>query len=218
MGEAAIPANSFLQPGFNCQPLGQPAPGTIMAQWSRFTEHLPTAGSDNRGWLKSWEQNVALNVCHQERSVFQANAAWRKQDEEKIETFPPPGLLSPGKTQTFLLHAGLDLSPVPFCASRAAFSRADLETSVAAASVFSWPNCPGAWWVGAARTNTSQKHLFLCTSQISVEMSSWAGKLGCPGQTSGSDLRWHFNPGQEQFVPGHNFNWRRFHTGNLWGF
>lgn len=87
-----------------------------------------------------------------------------------------------------------------------------------AASVFSWPNCPGVWWIKAASTNRSQKHLFLCSSQINVEMSSWAGKLGCPGQSSGSDLQWHFNPGQEQFVPGHNINLHRFHTENLWGF
>lgn len=138
-----------------------------------------------------------------------SSTAWRGQDEEKIETFSISWADTLRNNTNLPFTPGAGFESCIFLCFRSCSLRADLETSVTAASVFSWPNCPGVWWVEATSTNRSQKHLFLCSSQISVEMSSWAGKLGCPGQSSGSDLRWHFNPGQEQFVPGHNIhlNW-----------
>lgn len=50
-----------IRPTFNCQPLGQPAPGTITAWWSHFTGHLPTAGSENRGWPCSPSDESPVN-------------------------------------------------------------------------------------------------------------------------------------------------------------
>lgn len=86
-----------ISPRFNCQPLGQLAPGTITEAVKSFHGAFTNSRLQKQrlamfsNWLKSSERNRALNICRLGMKCFPgkcySSTGWRRQDEEKIETF-----------------------------------------------------------------------------------------------------------------------------------
>lgn len=136
---------------------------------------------------------MALDICHLEIKYYPSkrcyNTGWARPDEEKIETL----------FSILVNNIPSDCTNLPF-ASAAGF---ECCIFLCSKSCMSRPRelCDGciyfllvqvAWSLlalKAASASRSQKHPCLCSSQISMEISSVAGKLDSQGQTSGSDLR-----------------------------